>query len=99
LRHFILNHVLEGQLDDGTVNQTLGGTTVRFASSGTRSAVNNIAVTAGPINLEGIRLYILDRTLVSSDQLVASSTVRLPGDAEFASPWRGIKRRIRAILE
>jgi uncharacterized surface protein with fasciclin (FAS1) repeats len=76
LVNVILDHVIDGKLViGGTVRRTLGGTSIRMDARRTGRTMNGIHVFCGPIELEGVDLYILGDVIANSlASLILSSS-------------------------
>jgi hypothetical protein len=66
LLRLILDHAIEGRLRDGEPRRSLGGTSVRLECRGASKTINGIAAMHGPIDLEGVEVYILDGIVANS---------------------------------
>jgi uncharacterized surface protein with fasciclin (FAS1) repeats len=65
----ILDHVVEGHLNDKMAGSTLAGTPVRLGTGRATRTFNGANIVFGPIDLEGVDLYILDG--VAADSLAS----------------------------
>jgi uncharacterized surface protein with fasciclin (FAS1) repeats len=62
----ILDHVAVGRLNNEIERCTLAGTVIRLNTVGTNRTLNEANIVCGPIDLEGVELYILDGVAANS---------------------------------
>jgi uncharacterized surface protein with fasciclin (FAS1) repeats len=94
----LLDHVIRGRVADGSVEQTQGGTAVKFDSNGSTLKLNGIDIVDGPIDLEGVELYIIDGVATNSLAAINSSAALASVTrAGIRRPWRAIKNTIRFL--
>ena len=68
LVNVIRDHVIPGHLHFGQLRHSLGGTTVCMTCKDEFVAINDVPVTCGPIEIEGIDLFITDGIVAASLQ-------------------------------
>jgi hypothetical protein len=86
----LFDNVVIGRLTSGVPAATLGGTTVERRVDGGAERINQAAVKAGPIELEGLELYLVDTVL---SPLLVAEPIRAHAKG-FGGLWSALSRRI-----
>jgi hypothetical protein len=68
------DHVIPGDLPLGTTKHSLGATSIRRDSSGRETTINGLRVLDGPIEIEGVILFVVDAIVSDRLRRMLSST-------------------------
>lgn len=92
LLNTVLDHLIIGYPESGLAYRTLAGTAIRFDTNGSKRKLNGVDIVNGPIDLEGIELYIVDG-------IAANSLAALDSSRDLAFVRRTTIQQARRVIE